>query len=210
MTLLLDSLMPENYKTIAQYLDTWIVLTDKIMDREIKAEYAIDAFDCGLKSFEQIIKINGLFESIYPHINILSMGARADLNYIPGQLDKQEDLEIWKLKAGRASVEFAILCHYDNSFDTKENWDWIVKVQEAGLINNDCDDIIDKRFEDIIQHRRNYVLLTRFEKDIFETWRDRIEDLTTEALAVRKMLTIPTVADQRLDKIYELAKEVLC
>lgn len=184
-------LMSQGMERFASVLDNWILLTDKICDREIGPHNALMAFNLGIGAMYALSGKVSLANRILPHMETLIKGEFEDLRFVPGQNTVEADLTIWAMKAGRLSVEFACACEENPDLDTPENWGWLKDCQEVGLLINDCNDLTSGRFEDLIQCRRNKVLLTKFESDIYHSWRHRSEAIVAVAKEVRETVSFP-------------------
>jgi len=194
-------LLSESLQKCCHVLDDWIKVTDAVMDREIKAVHALDAFEIGVRAFGLITQHDGLWKALEPHVLLLSSGARADAEYIPGQHDLKRDIELWEMKAGRLSVEFAFVCYERPEFNTSDNWDWIKECQEYGLKINDCNDLLSDRFEDLIQPRRNWVVMKTGDSTLVK-WRDNVGMLKHAAIEVLNEIELLPPPDARLSLAY--------
>lgn len=197
-------LMSDWMKKFSDVLDNWIVITDKIVDREVGPHNSLMAFDLGVSVAYALAGKRELTNRIYPHLEMLIRGEAEDLRFIPGKNTVEEDLRIWAMKAGRVSVEFACVCEEHEELNTMENWEWVKECQEVGLFINDCNDLIHERFEDLIQCRRNKVLLTKFLPDVYHNWRDRGSALASVGKAERQKAQFPKPPCEKLMQAWEV------
>ena len=178
--LVFDYLMPSN--ELAQAIDSWVVLTDGIVDHEIKPEAAMRAAEWGLRVVDLCAGNLELWRRISEPLTLLYLGGKADLEYVPGKMDKEADLALWGLKANRLSVQYALVCHEHPKLSTKDEWAWVKETQETMLKLNDCVDILNECYEDLIQVRRNWVLLNHFDSTVFTGWKDKVVDIRKAAI----------------------------
>jgi hypothetical protein len=122
--MLLKYLVNSEFEKLAYVLDSWILFTDKIMDREIGQEYAVEAFQYGV-AFARFINKLSIKGKLFDELEILLQGAIVDKQYVPGQLSYIDDIQLWEMKSGRLSLEFAIVCEYNPLLNTVKNWNWI-------------------------------------------------------------------------------------
>ncbi|MBU1082488.1 MAG: hypothetical protein KKB59_18525 [Spirochaetes bacterium] len=195
--------MSDEMNVAAEAMDRWIKITDAVMDRELRPEYSLTAFEWGVKALGQIVKYDGLWEKLEPQILALCIGAREDSEYVPGKYTPEQDIQAWELKAGRLSVEFTFVCFEHPELDTPDNWTWIKEVQEFGLKLNDCSDILRDKFEDMIQVRRNWVVM-KLDNDIFINWRKKIPKIKDEAQDVLAYMTLSEPPEPKLRRAYEV------
>lgn len=199
-----QELMNDELNVAAEAVDKWIKMTDAVMDREVRAEHSLTAFEWGVKSISEINKHDGLWEVLEPHVLTLCIGARDDADYVPGRHTHEQDLKLWALKAGRLSVEFTFVCHEHPEIDTPDNWAWIKEAQEFGLKLNDCYDILSDRFEDMIQVRRNWFVMNMKDNDVFINWRDNIPKIKQVAKDRLPLLSLSKPTEQKLKSAYDL------
>jgi hypothetical protein len=119
------------------------------------------------------------------------------MEFRPGCFDLETEFGIWEKRSSLLNLYFKAWTIVDPTFDTEENWKWLKKFSKFCLIHNDCDDIIDERFEDLHQCRRNYVVF-QFGTDAYFGWQKIKDQLVSRAKEIKKSLEIEDPSDERM------------
>ena len=191
---------------VAKFLENLIkalTTADGILDRRLRSEAVIDQAMYSFNAMYWAAHMPKLFERLQNDFNAMLETERLSISFVPGRNSQEEDIEIVKGRGRIVMLHYEALCYVDSTFDTPENREWAEHMAEVALIANDCADILEGHFEDLIQCRRNYVALSRFEYDIYTTWRDRREDLVEAAKSVLCGLELKDPPDPRLKMIKE-------
>lgn len=156
-----------------------IEMCDDIIDKQVNPEKALELFNCLSLCFLSMPE--DLKQKIEQPLLETITAEFLNLNFIPCKNDNKDELEVLKSRANMHKVFFEYLCYVDKSFDTEENRNWLLQNMQNNLIANDCEDILSGRFEDLINKKRNYVILNNFSQDIYYNWRDRKEEILEAA-----------------------------
>lgn len=183
-----------------------LTVADGILDRRLRSEAVIDQIVHMFNAMDMAAHMPELFERLRPDFEAMIDTERQCLSFVPGQRSQQEELKILMGRSRIVMLHYEALCHVDKTFDTPGNRKWAEHMAEVALIANDCGDILTGAFEDMIQCRRNYVALTRFDPEIYTTWRSRKDDMVKAAQVVTGELKIDDPEDRRLVMIKEAIK----
>jgi hypothetical protein len=184
-------------------LDAAICLTDDLIDHKVNSVRAMDILLHLNVVTELALKRPGLFDSVRKNYDTLLSAEIADMDFVPLKRSNEEELMIWVKRGYRASIAFDVLCFLDKTYDTEENWSWVIESQAIGLILNDCSDILNGEFEDFFQTRRNYVALQCFKQDIYFNWKNEKQKLIEAAAKISTTIELPKPKDERLMSVYE-------
>jgi len=182
----------------ANALNYAVCVADDIMDHKEHTNTMITLCAAMVTCMGIIAKRPDLFEAINKRLGELINGQAMDLEFLPKSKTNEDELQIWKKRGEIIRLMFDLLCHVDKTFETPENREWIENYTlECGKYN-DAKDILEGKFEDFIQCRRNFVALTCFDQDIYFTWRHRKDDLIKAAKQVMDEIKFPEPVDKRL------------
>lgn len=174
-----------------------IELCDDIIDMQVHPSEALNLFNklslCFLTMPEELKhKIEK------PLIDTIT-AEYLNISFIPCKNSNEDELNILKSRANMHKVFFEYLFYVDKSFDTPENREWIKDCMQNNLIGNDCEDILSGRFEDLINKKRNYVILKHFPQEIYYNWREKIEEIIQAAKKEYENNLYISPPDKRLD-----------
>ena len=180
-------------------LNNAICLTDDIIDHKIHTNYVLDIM---AEMFEAMyLAPKDLVEKIRPAVMDCLKSETENLTFIPCQSDKETELAKLYNRANLMNIYFECLCYVDETFDTEDNRKWLEEFKLAALVCNDCKDILEETWEDLIQCRRNYVILKYFDQDMYFKWRENKDKIKTTAQEVMSNFKLINPPDKRLAMI---------
>lgn len=174
-----------------------IFLADDIADRQTQPDYAAQVLWKTVLGVAELSS-SGYFWQFFRVLQIIYESELANLNFVPGQLPVEEELEIWKTRAALLDLYFEGLKCLDEGIDTETNRAWFEEFKKFVLINDDCEDILSGTFEDLYNCRRNYVVLTKLGIDGYCQWRPQLSLLKEAAQEIKSSLELKEPDDERL------------
>lgn len=174
-----------------------ICMADDIADRAIHPKEAPDLLWLAIQGMSKIVNSN-YAERIKNVLERILKSEIANLNFIPGTALIEDDLKVWKTRASLLDLYFEAWVCVDSSIDTIENRQWFKGFKKRVLILDDCADILTGSFEDLIQCRRNYVVLSEYGYDGYMNWKDNKGKIIKAAEKIKLEVSFEDPKDQRL------------
>ena len=182
------------------HLHMAICFSDDVADRALSSSYSSMALWRAFSGVEYFIKNPEKWPLIQKVLERIYISEENNLKFIPNSRPIEEELIIWETRASLLDLYFQAWCIADNSFDTLENWEWFKDFKRLVLILDDCRDIEDGIFEDVIQCRRNYVVLKEFGFEGYIGFgKDKISSFQDASKKIRESIKIPEPKDNRMN-----------
>lgn len=174
-----------------------ICMADDIADRAIHPKEAPDLLWLAIQGMSKIVNSN-YAERIKNVLERILKSEIANLNFIPGTTLIEDDLKVWKTRASLLDLYFEAWCCIDPSIDTVENWEWFEEFKKYVLVLDDCEDIESGSFEDLIQCRRNYIILKSFGYEGYIDWKNKKDRIVEAMRSIKEKTFIENPQDKRL------------
>lgn len=174
-----------------------ICMADDIADRAIHPKEAPELLWLAVQGISGILNLT-YAQKIKDVLERIFKSEVANLCFVPGMMSLKEDFEIWETRASLLDLYFEAWVCVDSSIDTIENRQWFKGFKKRVLILDDCADILTGSFEDLIQCRRNYVVLSEYGYDGYMNWKDNKGKIIKAAEKIKLEVSFEDPKDQRL------------
>ena len=197
----LDPVAKENpgfYKSIEK-LHYAMCLADDIADRKLMPHMVSEAVWMSIVGMDLMMDYPKEWQRIRPVLQMILESEKINLNYIPGQNELEKELSFWKTRAALLDFYRACLSCIDPKYNDPDNIAWFNEFKEFCLINNDCQGLIDGDFEDLIQCRRNYVVLKTCGHEGYFDWEVKVSMYQCEAVEILKGLKLSHPKNEEME-----------
>ena len=180
-----------------------ICLADDIADRKIYPDSSVEVFWSTLIGVDLMMDFPDHWKRLRPILQMVIESERLNLSYIPGQNLVKKELDFWITRADLLDFYRMALSCVNEDYNKKENLDWFIKFKRFCLIHNDCRGLLEDDFEDLIQCRRNYVVLNELGHDGYFNWQDKVDCIKNAASETLSELVLEPPKNKEMEIFLE-------